>query len=933
MSGPTPSRVFCFGLFEADLQNARLTRKGVAIRLQDQPFRVLATLLQRAGQVVTREELRRALWPAETHVDFEGNLNAALKRLRAALDDDADNPRFIETIPRHGYRFIAPLSVKTAAPDASADSRPPSPAPARPSRRWLWLATAPLALLAVLAAIALRKPAASPRGAAAAAAASLIAPRRSVAVLDFQNVSGRARDAWLAPALADMLRTELGAAGKLQVVPGGAVAQLRLASPWSPTDSLSPPTAFRIGKALDSQLLVLGSFATIGTARDDLLRVDFRLQDAATGELLYEGAESGNERQFFALVTKIGADLGARLHLPSPSGSAAASIVFTFPANPDANRLYTLGLAKLRAADVDAAKDLLLQAEQLDPRFPLVHLMLARAWQGLGYDQKSNAEIQRAYQLSSGLPETDRLRIEGAYFASRQQPDQAIGAYRALFALDPGSLDHAGQLIAALNAAGQHAQALAVVQQLRALPPPAGQDPRLDYWQALSTTEARSAAVQPLYERAAAEAQSRGQALLYAHIRLSQCVNQVYSGHPQGANAHCRQAYGIFLAAGNHLYAADALRTMGDRRGGAGDISGARSYYRRALALLAPLHEHEKTGVVLNNMAVGYENQGQVARAQALFRQAAATWTECGDREDAAAAQGNLGDILMLRGQLHAAEAQYRRARAQIEAGDPHGAAYLLYSIAGIHLDEGDVAGARRLALESLAMARRRNNTNDLAGADEVIAAVELAAGDLAAARSAALHALGIYRQRGAPVGIYEAGAALAEVSLEQGNPSDAEQQLRSSLAQFRALHLALDQMQAATDLARALLHQGRLDEARQAVASALRLAPSNPYPYLTLPATTVAARIAAARLARAPGPPDLAVLRRQLEGVLASARRLGYFQIAANARLALAQLELRTDAPAARVRLAALAADAHRHGLLLLERKAAALASPPPAP
>src|SRR5579864_1954834 len=103
------ARGYRFGLFEVDLNSAQLSRKGVRVRLQEQPFHILTLLLRQPGQIVTREDFRRELWPAGTFVDFDGSLNAALKRLRAALDDDPDNPRFIETIPRKGYRFIGPV--------------------------------------------------------------------------------------------------------------------------------------------------------------------------------------------------------------------------------------------------------------------------------------------------------------------------------------------------------------------------------------------------------------------------------------------------------------------------------------------------------------------------------------------------------------------------------------------------------------------------------------------------------------------------------------------------------------------------------------------------------------------------------------------------------------------------------------------------------
>jgi len=100
-----------FGLFEVDLVRSALNRQGIRIKIQEQPFRILAMLLQQNGEIVRREDLCQSLWPKGTHVNFEGSLNAALKKLRAALQDDAENPRFIETVPRQGYRFLAPVHV------------------------------------------------------------------------------------------------------------------------------------------------------------------------------------------------------------------------------------------------------------------------------------------------------------------------------------------------------------------------------------------------------------------------------------------------------------------------------------------------------------------------------------------------------------------------------------------------------------------------------------------------------------------------------------------------------------------------------------------------------------------------------------------------------------------------------------------------------
>ena len=108
----TPTRrVYRFGLFEADLDLSTLTRQGVPVRLQEQPFRILALLLECPGEVLTRDELRKKIWPEGTYVEFDGSLNTALMKLRAALNDSAENPIFIETVPRKGYRFIAPVEL------------------------------------------------------------------------------------------------------------------------------------------------------------------------------------------------------------------------------------------------------------------------------------------------------------------------------------------------------------------------------------------------------------------------------------------------------------------------------------------------------------------------------------------------------------------------------------------------------------------------------------------------------------------------------------------------------------------------------------------------------------------------------------------------------------------------------------------------------
>src|SRR2546430_7316434 len=126
------SAILRFGVFEVDVRSGELRKQGVRIKLQEQPFHVLAVLLQRPGEVVTREQLRSENWSADTFVDFDNSLNTAINKLREALGDSADNPRFIETLPRRGYRLIAPV---TEADGATRGTVAGGSAAARPRRR------------------------------------------------------------------------------------------------------------------------------------------------------------------------------------------------------------------------------------------------------------------------------------------------------------------------------------------------------------------------------------------------------------------------------------------------------------------------------------------------------------------------------------------------------------------------------------------------------------------------------------------------------------------------------------------------------------------------------------------------------------------------------------------------------------------------------
>ena len=127
----TDPRIVQFGLFELDLDARELRKSGVRIKLQGQPFQILGMLLERPGEIVTREELQKRLWAEDTFVDFDLSLNSAVKKLRQALGDDSENPRFVETVYRRGYRFIGQTNGRAVAPEPVLAPPTPSQASAK----------------------------------------------------------------------------------------------------------------------------------------------------------------------------------------------------------------------------------------------------------------------------------------------------------------------------------------------------------------------------------------------------------------------------------------------------------------------------------------------------------------------------------------------------------------------------------------------------------------------------------------------------------------------------------------------------------------------------------------------------------------------------------------------------------------------------------
>lgn len=409
----TSEAVFRFGDFEADLRAGELRRGDVLVPLQDQPFHLLAALLERPGEVVTREEVRLLLWSDDIFVDFDHGLNTAMKKLRDALADSAQSPRFVETLPKRGYRFLVPVQ-RVAARQATPPA-PPAQAPAsaalsvkehgRGARQRAWL-LAGLALFAggaVLASVLGIRPSewlAVMQGVRGAANV------RSLAVLPLEDLSAGGRP--FADAVTEALTTDLARTKGMRVISRLSANAFRSTG----------KTPAEIGRELKVDALVEGSVQSAG----DRLRVDLRLIGTSSGEQMWAQRFEGTAGNLFAVEDR--ASRGLRLALAPAPGEARAQRPPT--SSSEAYESYLRGKIRVRREneeDNSAAIALFERAVALDPGFAA-----------------AQAELSHAYALRvTQFAPNDASALERAHLAVekalRSEEDLAEGHYAAGFLL------------------------------------------------------------------------------------------------------------------------------------------------------------------------------------------------------------------------------------------------------------------------------------------------------------------------------------------------------------------------------------------------------------------------------------------------------------------------------------------------------------------
>ncbi len=488
-----------FGTYEIALQSGELRKAGVRIRVQQQPLRLLEILLEHPGEVVTREELRTRIWPNESFGDFDQAVNVAVAKLRGALGDSADNPRYIETLPRRGYRFIADVAVvnpPTEKPDlvheiASSGTEERAPlmlgGKVAPSQRLPWanvwkmlgLAIVPLLLVLAWTFLWRSHPSASisPSSPANHLSSGTI---RSLAVLPLENLSSDSQD-YFADGMTDELITHLAQISTLRVISRTSVMPYKGARKPLP----------QIARELNVDAVVEGTVLRSG----EQVRIAAQLIQAPTDTHLWAKSYEGDVRHTLALQKEVARAIAEQIRIKlTPQEQAVLGSVKVV--SPEAYENYLKGRYFWNKRTADGLKKATYyfnQAIKSDPNYPLPYVGLANIYQLSDQPQLARKEIRKALDLDDrsaeahnslarllylfdrdwdGADREFRRALElnhnyspahhwySMYLALGGRKDQALAEAKKAYELDPLSSVVGANLAKILHEAGQPDRAI-----------------------------------------------------------------------------------------------------------------------------------------------------------------------------------------------------------------------------------------------------------------------------------------------------------------------------------------------------------------------------------------------------------------------------------------------------------------------------------------
>jgi eukaryotic-like serine/threonine-protein kinase len=876
-------RRYAFADFLLDSSEGILSRKGQTVPVTPKAFQILVLLIEKNGHVVSKEELLQAVWP-DSFVE-EGNLKFNISMLRKALGDQG---QYIETVPRRGYRFIAP--VREIA-QVGTDENSPSSSPRRLTFRTslVGVVTAVVLMVGLVRFWQIRRREFSGH-----------ALRRSIAVLGFKNLTGRPEDEWLSRAFSEEISTELGAGGKLHILSEEDVSRIKIELALPDLETLAGNSLSRIHQNLGADFVVLGSYADLSEKGGDQVRLDLRVQNALTGETVSAIGETGRVSDLFDLVSRAGARLRESLGIEKITPVEADSTRAALPGNLEAMRLYSEGLAALRVFDGVAATDLLEKAIAADPMFPLAHSAQAEAWQLRGYDGRAKTEAKRAFDLAAKLPREQQILVEAHYWEVNADWDKAIDLYQTLFNFFPDNLEYGLKLALAEATARRGDEAEKTIRVLRALPRPLGDDPRIDLASAAAQeslgdfTQVFAAA-----RHAADKARISGARLLLARALFYQGWALQNLGHPLEAMAAASQARDLYTAVGDRYWQARTALTMAEVARMQDDLATALA--RTAEAFSVDRQTGNDAGMAwdLNERGIVFLRQGEFEPSKTVHEQSLGFFREIGDKRGISVALNNIANVLDEEGNLVAAKDMYEQALGfSHEINNERDAALTMTNIGEELFAMGNLSGAEKQQQQALTIARKLG--------DRSIAAYALCGlGQVDAMESNRSQALTHYeeclnirndlREKGNAA---ETIVAIAKLPSDSGHAENRGLELRQALDEFRAEGMIDDELMATTELARTDLEKGKTLDAQRELDSLPPSVRHRASKSAQLEFGLASARVQALR-GRLPEAQSL------LRSVLAQANQRHYVKYALESRVGLAEVAVRLGhAEDARVQL-----------------------------
>jgi DNA-binding winged helix-turn-helix (wHTH) protein/tetratricopeptide (TPR) repeat protein len=706
------ARFVRLGPFIVDGSSGEVQKNGQRVRIPDQPTRLLLALLEKPGEIVSREELRAKLWSNDTNVEFDHGIHAAINKLRQALGDSPEQPKFIETVPRHGYRLIASVTAVIApvgAEHTPAIARLTPPPPWRSKNALFLTGTVSLTLVVLISALLHFK--SKPRFQSNSVRNSaLFSPiTRRIAIVGFRNLSDRKESDWLSTAFSEMLATELGTSVDLQPVSGADVVQMKRELAIGDGDSFTQQTLHKIQQNLGAELVLAGSFMPIGRGNPrDRVRFDIHLLNTNTGQTVASLSETGTVGDLFDLISDAGLRLRLALGVTPLSSSEQAEIRHSMPTSGAAQDLYFSGLEKIREFDYKGAREVLTRAVASDAKSSLVHEALSIALSASGYESQAAKEAQLAFELAKGLTYEQGLQVEGRYHETKHAWARAEEIYQRLCSFSPGSIDFALRLAHVQTLDGKPNDAMATLERLRAFSRAARDNAEIDLAEASVRQEAGDSKRElAAAQAAAAQGEQANAPLVIARALRMQGVALGYLGESTQALNVEHQAERIFETLQDPGGLIDTLIDDGDIQSDLGDMSAAETTWRKALVITRSTGSKLKEAVVSNNLGNALLTRGEPEQARTLYQQSYKLFLETDYKTGQATSLLTTGDALQNEGRLKEAQKYYEQAlQLSMEIANQEVTAEALEALAGNLADLGESGQAKRIAKQAIAAAQ-----------------------------------------------------------------------------------------------------------------------------------------------------------------------------------------------------------------------------------